>query len=361
MSSSKPAWIWPLALGLLAAAAYVQLRFAMNHQYEYAKFGALLRFKAPLPFGHRVLVPLLAKPLVAAGLGRRLAFAVWEMLAVVGLVASLRYALSHRLPSRHATALAVAFVLVLPFAYLLRYRWPIFYPWDTPSMLAIALGIGFLLRGRYVAATVLTGIAALNRETAIAIPIVALALGLATAPGRRSSLAWAGIMVVVFAAVRQGIALALPENPGPALHFTVGGEYRVFTNLKWLRAPRHALQLLGSMAALPLLWPLLLRYIDRDLARLHLVALGLFAALLVVGNLYEPRAFGEVLVLLWVPLAVGFSAWLRGEAPGRPAPTPRWLEAVDRYGALAIVAGFVLFAAALDRFAFLPVAQWPMP
>jgi hypothetical protein len=71
--------------------------------------------------------------------------------------------------------------------------------------------------------------------------------------------------------------------------------------------------------------------------------------LLVVANAYEPRAFGAVIVLAYVPVAVGVWRWAtEQDASVSPSPSP-WVAAFDRYGGAAVVAVWVVVAFVLVR------------
>ncbi len=347
---------WSIAIvTAMVAAAYVAMRFQMNVEFRSAPWAHLVALEAPLPFGHRVLVPLLCRPLLAWGLSVELALAAWEWVSVCGLLAVLWRTLAVHVPSRAAAVGAFGFLLALSLTFLLRHKWPIFYPWDTPAMLVVAAGTLLSMRGRFAAATAVVAVGALNRETALVIPAIALVLHAheRTEVLRRVS-AWAGLMVVAYALVREGIAMALPDNPGHPVHFVVEGRYRVFANLEWLSSPRNALVFLGSLAYLPLVWWPLHRFVPRPVWRLHVLFVAMVCGLLVVGNAHEPRVFGEALVIGWVAVCVGATRWIEG----RPRPAgpegPGWLRVLDRSLALAVVALFAVGVGLLERWPYLP-------
>ena len=111
---------------------------------------------------------------------------------------------------------------------------------------------------------------------------------------------------------RIAVALALPESRGPALHFYLGKDTpRWLHNLEWLGDPLHLLWLPTYFAFLPLLWLLLGPQIARPHRGLGLVALAYFTGLMLVANIYEPRVYGELMVLLYVPAGVALCRWLR--------------------------------------------------
>lgn len=330
-----PVAVW-LAL-LVAAGAYAALRFAMNREFEGATWNDLLAMRAPLPYGHRILVPWLSRPLVKAGLSVRDAFTVFEWLATMGLVIAVQRAVRSFVPARASVVIAAGVLLVLPLPYLLQHRWAIFYPWDTPGMLVIALGVYLAAHDRPKWALLLTALGALNRETAIVVPAVFAVMRWADATNRRRTLAWCGLMVVAFVVVREGIAFALPNNPGESVRWVLDGKWRVLSNLGWLSDIRHAFGFLGGLALLPLLWALVWRHVPATLRRLHVLVLALLGGLLLVANAYEPRAFGAVIILSYLAAAVG--TW--HYATGTPAPVPtaddRWTHIFDRFAALAVL------------------------
>ena len=114
---------------------------------------------------------------------------------------------------------------------------------------------------------------------------------------------------------RLAIFLALPDLGGEGADLWVKGKLRPLNNLEWLTAlPDRPFVLLASVAWLPLAWLVLHRSIPAPLGRLGWVALATALGMAVVGNLYEPRVFGEAMVLSWIPLVVGAQRWVREES-----------------------------------------------
>jgi hypothetical protein len=361
---SRPWWrigrselvAWGIAIAL--SSTYAVLRLLLNREYKHARWEDLVAFRAPLPFGHRVLMPALVHPLGHLGVPLRVALGLLELVALVALILVLRRLFRRFLDERRALLLAVGFFFLLPFVFLFRYKWPIFYPWDTPAMLATVLGLLFALERRFALGVLLTAVAAANRESALLIPLVTAAVLAGRERTRRLVLVCLA-MLAAYVLVKTGVALALPDNPGKALHFTVDGRYRVFRNLEWLAAPDHMLRMLANLAFLPLLWPLLARLAPADLRRLLLVIWPCLLGLLVVANAYEPRAFGELVVLGWVPVAVGLGRWIAGEDRGEDAEVPRWQRRTELWTVVASTLAFALFVLVLHSTSFLPIWQWP--
>lgn len=339
---------------LIAVSAYVALRFKMNREYSGANWASLVELRAPRPFGHRVLVPLFARS-VASIWTTSTAFIVAETVAVLALLGGLWYALRTWVASRPACLLAAGFLFVLPYAYLLRFKWPIFYPWDTPSMAAIAWGAGLAARRQHVAALVLIAVAATNRETALIVPLVYVLLHAGNRDKRGATLGWAAAMVGVWVMVRMGILWVFADSPGRSVRLMLNRDYRVFSNLRWLAKPSNLLAFLGGLGLLPMAWALVSRWVPRELGRLHVLVLALLGGLLITANAYEPRAFGELLVLAYIAVAVGAWKWATHERaqPARPEP-PRWLGLFDRFGGVLVVALWILAMVVLRNWPYLP-------
>lgn len=308
---SKPSLRGRLGLALLCAG-YAALRLQMNGEYKGATWAQIADFSAPLPFGHRPLVPLLAAPLRAlADPPLALLWGLFEALAALALWSALRAALRPHVPARWDIALATSFFALLPFAFLLKHKWAVFYPWDTPAMAFVAGGLALVEARRLRLAALLCLVAALNRESAALIPAAALVLAWRT-EGPRAALRAALALLLACGVGRIAVALALPESRGPALHFYLGKDTpRWLHNLEWLGDPLHLLWLPTYFAFLPLLWLLLGPQIARPHRGLGLVALAYFTGLMLVANIYEPRVYGELMVLLYVPAGVALCRWLR--------------------------------------------------
>ena len=301
---------------LLAAAGYAALRLAMNREFAGAPWDELLAFTAAKPFGLRVLVPLLVWPLhTLLRVPTTWVFALVETLATAGLVLAIAAALRPRLPPRWPAALAAGFLALLPIPFLLQHRWPIFYPYDTPAMAFTAGGVALLLAHRWRAAAALVFFAALNRESAILLPLAALALHLPVPKASlRPLLARVLLLLASFAAARLAVGLALRDNPGAPLQLFVDEAPRLLLNLAWLEDPGHWPLLPAYLGFVPLLWLLFAAWIPADLRRLGWVALGYLSALMWVANIDEPRVYGEPMVLLYIPAAVGLARWLHPPA-----------------------------------------------
>lgn len=325
----------------VVAACWAVLRLAMNREYGPASWDALIELRAPLPFGHRVLVPLLAKPFVDAGVPVRWAFGVSEWLATIALLAALARGMARDLPPRAAGLGAVLVLPVLALPMLLAHRWNVFYPWDTWAMVALVLAVDLIRRDKLALCAALVFAGAFNRESVALVPMFVVALRLERG-ALRTTIAWAVWIGFAYALGRAAVAMLVPGVRGAALHLWLGDELRLVGNLRWLAEPANAAQWLGSVACLPIAWWLLRAHAPRDLVRLHVPVLLGLCGLLVVANAYEPRVYGELAVVAWLAVWTGAWRWASGANAGERAPG--WIGLVDRTAGVGIGVAFVLGA-----------------
>lgn len=359
---------WLLVV-LGSSVAYALARASYTHEYSAVPWKRLLALDAPLPFGHRILVPWLARPVVAAGVSPQLVFGVVEAVAFALVLGFTAAALAVWLPKRRARAAALMIGVALVLVYVVPRRWPLLYPWDGPALAVLAISLWAAVRQHYWLALVATVVGAFNRETAVLVPLFVVALSLHDSRERPVAIAWAQLMLAGFIVARLTVTMVFPDNPGPPLHFTIGGgEYRVESNLRWLAKVRNWPWLLVYLGALVPAWPVVHRRVPGPLHRVALLGAAFLIASMVVANVYEPRAWGEGVYLICVGVTVGalspkpFSR--SGSAPHRlslPSVPQRWLAILDRYTLLALLLGFSAFVLALRAWQFLPIAQWPMP
>jgi hypothetical protein len=128
---------------------------------------------------------------------------------------------------------------------------------------------------------------------------------------------------------------------GSDFEYRVYGRPRFINNAWWLndshdaiwgRSAQHPLQLVLFLLGLPLAYLVFQKQIPLKLRMTRVPVALLFAGLMLVGNVYEPRIFGEIVIALYIPVVVGAVAWVRREAPGAtPSGVSRLLVAVDRF------------------------------
>lgn len=319
-----------LLLWVLLAAVFVAMRLKFNREYEGAPWEALVAGTAKLPFGHRVLVPQLVRPFIEGGVSIKAAFTVTEWLACIAAISGVEAALRRFVTDKAAQVAAAAFVGVLGLAFLLKFRWPIFYPWDTPAIACMAWGVALAHRRRHGPLVVLAALGAANRESAVLLPLITVALHLEP-EHRKEAIRSASLQLIAVVLVRFGISVLWPISRGGAADLRVDGIWRLDHNLQWLADPGHALAILGAFSLMPVLWITLRPNIPAALRRLELVVVPVVGGLLVVANIYEPRAWGEPLTLLYIGVAAAGARWMDAQ-PHEPAPPS--LRTLDGWGGL---------------------------
>lgn len=323
------------ALLMIASAVFVALRLTFNREYEGASWEALVDGTAPLPFGHRVLVPWLVRPAVDAGSSIRTAFGTVEWASTMAALVGVERALHHFVSRRIAQLGAGVFLVVLGLAFLLPLPWPIFYPWDMPAIACIAWGVALAQDRRHGALVVLATFGAANRESAILLPFITLAL-LAGTEHQREAIRSASLQLVAVVMVRLVVSVMHPIAKGGVVDLRVDHMWRIDHNLEWLGDPVQALVTLGSFSLLPVLWLWLRSWIPLALRRLELVVLPAMAGLMVVANIYESRAWGEPLMLLYLGVVVGAARWADEAQSSEPSGAIERWAGPAAFGALVV-------------------------
>ena len=290
-----------------AAVGWASIRTSV-HSYSSGGAIQLYNLATGRPFDRRVLPSILDYPLVE-GAGMCVDDAVWlvECGAAVALLALTFATLRPLLGERPA---AVATGALLPVLGLVQfgpadYVW--FAPYDTPACAFVVAGLYLALRGRYGWLTLLCIPAALNRETAIMLPLTVVALR--PQEWRRAIPALAVVL-----AVRLGLHVGIPSAGGLAETAIPGGDGTplFLLNMIILCPPSTgAFAFLVHLSGLPLLWAAAWRDIPADLRRLGWVSLAVAVGMLFVGGVNEPRVFAEPIVLAWAPIVVGTWRWAR--------------------------------------------------
>lgn len=304
MSSRRREWMFVLSLALLSVV-YVALRFSLNREYAGARWNDLSALRAPAPFGRRVLVPLITRPLVLEGMSVRRAFAGAEFVATFALGTGLRAALARLVRADWADVGALLLVALLAPLFLVQLRWPVFYPYDTPALAFAAWTLAWVLdpRPRLLPVLALAFFATLNRESYLLVAAGTLFISSAGMPARRLLVLTLGLGFACLGA--RCLAFTLTEGIarpyGGELAWAYAGRPRFVHNLQWLALPANFAVMATTIGLAPGAYFALYRGLPERLRRVGTVALALFAASFAVGNVYEPRAFGEAALFFYVP------------------------------------------------------------
>ncbi len=318
------------ALLLLVSFSYANMRLAMNREFEDARWQQLLDMTAPRPYVGRLLIPrILHLWQICTSVTFPTMFLTIETLAALGLILGVAATLQQFIGFRAGVLAALVLILSMAIPFMLQHRWPIYYPYDTPSMAFIAWGLWAAVRRRPVTLSILTFMAALNRESAVLLPLIAVAVWLP-----ESTWIWA-LRRTLPAFLSLGVSRLLVWTwtrglKGPTVSLFVGGRPRFVNNADWfnsgapppgsvLNMPStfHSLlnpfQVFLFVLGLPLAYLVFQRYIPIGLRLIRIPLAISFFGLMFVGNVYEPRIFAEIIVALFIPVTVGALAWARGD------------------------------------------------
>ena len=155
---------------LLFSYAFIHLK--LSGIYVDTTFAQLTDFSARLPYGQRILVPMLVHYLrFIVPLENDLLFFLMEWLFISLFYFALLRLMQCEFPLKQAQALSWLFLLLLPLVTLINYRYsihgaaPIFFPYDTASIFFMCLGFLFCLKNQWIYFMVVVFFATINRES----------------------------------------------------------------------------------------------------------------------------------------------------------------------------------------------------
>jgi len=357
---SSPDRILYYLLTVLISISYTCLRFTMNVEFNWATWKMLYDLTAAIPYGNRILVPLLSRPLVALGSDIRGAYMFWETAFGILLVYGLYNVFRLYMDEKWSRIFSLLFFLFLPMAFLLQFKYHILYPNDTPAMAFTVLALFLALKERWKLLVLLVAVATLNRESSVLIPLIFAAM-YADKMGTKRFLLILASLSVAYIIVRLGIMELTRDNPHPyggemAFTYANKNSWRVNSNIAGLiNNPMKPFILLATVDFTPFFIIMLRKRIPEHIMNLALVCGVYVFMLFFIGNIFEPRILGEVLAIAYVMVCLGTFSYLNETALSAPnntlrseAPTPLAPVAalVQRYGwyalAIASVSGFAL-------------------
>lgn len=338
-----------ILIALIYASTYTALRFALNTQYKVASWKMLYDFTAPIPYAYRVLVPFISHPIVSLGFSIKQAYMFWEFIFSFFLIIVLFKIFKIYLNRRWAMFFSVLFMHVLPFIFLFKFMWPLFYPYDTPAIFFTILGMYLILKRHWVSLVLLTAISTFNRESSILILMMFAVIYF----GRMRLKKYLIILFSLFSTyflVREVTHLIAEGNRmlyNGSMSLVIGGNnWRWNNNIEWLKKDANSLILLATMGFLPLLFIFLKKFVPEYLIRLRVVVLTFFIMLCFVGNFYEPRVFGEIVIIMYFIVSLGFYSFLTQETvsdinEAEESILSGWWKYAERVFVLMLVIGVV--------------------
>jgi hypothetical protein len=294
------------------AAFFTYFRFLINYQYGAAPWQSLIDLTAPAPFVYRFLIPLLVRPVVdLTGWDIIWAFRFSEFLATVCLILILYKLLSLWICKQASFICALLFPILLLLPYGLITSLKLYFPSDTPSVAFAAAALLFIFQKKWFGTLLVMIIATLNRETAFIYPFILCCIYYGEISSR-TLIKTGGRLILVYLALRIFIVQVLFPSSGPIIILSDGERLRIVSNLIWLTKPQNIMVLLSSLGMLPVLWCCFYSNIPTSLKRLQYASAVYFLLLLFVANVFEPRVFGEIFLMLYIGVAVGFWQYKKG-------------------------------------------------
>lgn len=179
-------------------------------------------------------------------------------------------------------------------------------------MACIALSVSFIIGQKWVHLSCLVLVATLNRESSILIPMVFGATYIDKLPIKKFSVVLLSLCSLYFF-VRWNMAVFTHGNPVPydgPMAFVFEQDWRVNNNIIWLLQRGNILTFFSTFGWLPLSYLVFKAFIPIHMKRFHIVVLVYFSMLMFIGNLYEPRILGDIVILLYIPLVLALYAYI---------------------------------------------------
>ena len=335
---------------------YAFMHVKLTGIYADATLEQMTGFSERLPFGQRLLVPLLVHYIVyILPIELDQIYFLMEWLFVSLLYFALFHLMLQEFNKREARFLSWLFLLLLPLVTVVNYRFSVhngqatfFYPYDTPSLLFMTMGFLFCLRSQWYYFIPLVFIATINRESSVLLILMLPALH-----WRNLKLIYKQTVLALFVyfLARWLILFFLEGTSGTLVewYFNTSGQTHFEVNLIWLFNEYFILLFMFCFAGLPLFWFGFYDYIPVQLRPLRYVVLFYFFVLLVFGNFIEVRIFNETLILLYFPVCCALKRWLSNLQPIIPEVHTGVVYYIDRYAVIALLMVVTLFRQPLNQ------------
>ncbi len=341
-----------LTMTLLFSYAYLHIH--LTAFFAETTLKKCLEFNTPLPFAQRLLMPMLAHGLhIVCKLPIFYSFFLCEWLFTVLLYLSLKRLLRTEFDKKHAELLTWLFFLLLPLVYVVNYRASnqygfmaaLYYPWDTPTLFFMATGFLWCIQQKWSALIVWIALATLNRESSI---LLCFIIPLLHWPDKTRIVKPFCYALGAYGLTRLIILWWLNKTFG---HIVELHAYQSFVplfvvNLDWLFNKQNIFFYLFCFAGLPWAWFVFYDYIPYRYRLLRFLLLIYFISLLFVGLYHETRIYGELIILLYLPVAVAIKNWLQN-TPITICESPTFAHYSERYIViflliLSMMSGFAL-------------------
>ena len=160
-----------------------------------------------------------------------------------------------------------------------------------------------------------------------------------------------GLAVAAFLVGRLLVIFIVHNLPGTfvELYFFQTNHTNFEINLLRLLEGQQLFFFIYCLAGLPLFWFAFYDYIPARYQPLRYLALAYFLGLLIVGNFTEARIFGEIIVLMYLPVCAAIHRWLNGVSPQSYSTTRGLIFYSNRYAVLTILVLVPLLRSPLNQ------------
>lgn len=326
----------------LLVIAYTFLHIKLSMFLLEASPNKMFAFEATLPFGKRILTTLIAHTLTyIPDVSIEGKYIIIELIFVFFLFFFLQKLLRDFFTKRAALLLTWLFLLILPIITLLNYKFwqktlaPLFYTYDTPELMFITLGMYLILRSKWLWFYLTLFVATINRETSLLLVLLIPALHLKNFNQYKWPLVISGFIYITVSLL---LCWIFKENQGHVaeMYHDIYKTSIIQLNMYWLFNEGYISGFLYCFAGIPLFWFVFYDYIPYKFKPVRYVVLFSFLILMVVGRIDEPRIFGEMIILMYLPVCLGVKAWLTNE-PIQVATSHNFGYFANRYAIIFIL------------------------
>jgi hypothetical protein len=303
-----------LSVALICSCLFMQLRFSLSGSYSLGNLGALVNGTAAKPFQYRILIPAIANQLYKFGFypfnSLPNVFRILETSSVFFLIVSFRNYISLFIKDKTLSSLLSFLILyVLPFNFLFPRQSPIYYPYymppspiyfpyDIPSILFFTLGLLFMFRRRWLVYYTIFIVATLNRETSCFLTLIYLFHSI-----RRERLNTiifhCGAQLIIWIIIKSVLYKLFIYNPGSnGFEWYHAGTTvtHLSSNVSFLADPKNYPFLFSNLGFIWIPVFFYYRLIRVEFVKSSLLlAFPFFIGMLLIGNIYELRIFGELI------------------------------------------------------------------
>lgn len=343
--------------------SYAYLHIQLTGVFIKVTLPQCLNFTTPLPFAQRLLVPAMAHVLsLFLHLKAAQLFFLLEWFFITLFYYALKRLLKIEFTPRQAQLLTWLFLLLLPLVSVINYRFTssgqgiaaLYYPWDTSTLFFITVGFTLCLEKKWIYLAAWIALATFNRESSF---LLVLLIPTLHWQERRTIIKPFIICLVAFIIARLGVIALVYHLPGTFMEKYYGSTSLTLIemNLYWLLGAKNILFFIFCMAGLPVAWFVFYDYIPIRYRPLRYLTLFYFLGLLVVGIYRESRLFGEIIVLLYLPVCIALRQWLNNQPLEslNLNQSNTLLSYINRYAIITILFGIVIF-----RYLLIELVTW---